>query len=401
MSTAFFSSLKATPVKDAELPLHDRGRLAKPSGIVTLSYNATGSRLLVTRTDRSLRVWQTAADRVPTAGATIEATHDKPAEMISWHPAHEFTFATIGLDADVKIWDCATLKKDKALLKTLRLGSSKTRLLFVAYSGLGRWLACVDKENNVYLLDTTQGYHVAAHFQIRRDNVYSVAWCNTDDYLFVGLGDGSIAIYEVEAAEGDEGDDESSEAVVKQEGGEAEPKDVVMEAETKPVSETQGTSNASEIADKHIVTTPLVTVSVTAYLPSQRSAVTALAFDPRGTYLASGSQAGVLTLFPTDTLIPTHIVTDCDEPITDLDTSMEGTFVAACFEKEPVRVYETNGGLVQKYVVPESSGWKSWLRTCYAKVAWCPARTEFAYVGDDGKLAVVMKGVLGKEKREH
>lgn len=174
----FFQKLQSVSAKETG---------AGASEIVTLAINATGSRIVNARTDKTLRIWR-CGDRF-TDSVTVENAHTRAVESISWNPLKELEFATAGRDSYVKIWRAnGKLEEEVAVDKQLSCH-------LVQYSADGQYLLVGCRENRLLVMDVKKNYEITA--QLSTDHfIYSVAWFHHQhSYVAVTFQSGTFTIY--------------------------------------------------------------------------------------------------------------------------------------------------------------------------------------------------------------
>lgn len=174
----------STPIKDKPLP----GFTSSSSEIILIAINATGTKLVTSRTDKSIRIWKCLHERLVDP-VIIEEAHTKSVESISWDPNHEQRFASVGRDDIIKIWKASTGKMERQI--KLKEGSV---LKIIRYSIDGKHLIVVDRESQISLYSTAT-YKLVTSFQIK-EHIYDLQWFNSD-YFVLALHDGSLPIYKV------------------------------------------------------------------------------------------------------------------------------------------------------------------------------------------------------------
>ncbi|RLV83366.1 THO complex subunit 3 [Meyerozyma sp. JA9] len=165
---------------------------AKESGsggseVVTFGINATGSRVVAARTDRSLQIWR-CGERFSDC-VTVENAHSRAVEDVSWNPLKELEFATVARDKCVKIW-----RANGRLESEISLEKNYTSHL-VQYSADGLYLAVGCREKQILVLDVKKNYQLVA--DVATDEpIYALAWFNHQHtYLVATFQNGSYTIY--------------------------------------------------------------------------------------------------------------------------------------------------------------------------------------------------------------
>ena len=157
------------------------------SEVVPVGINATGSRVVGARTDRSLQVWR-CADRFSDC-VTIENAHSRAVEGVSWNPLKELEFATVARDKSVKIWHA-----NGRLEREISLDKIYTSHL-VQYSTDGQYLAVGCREKHILLLEVKKNYQIVADVTTD-EHIYGLAWFNHQHtYLAATFQNGSYTIF--------------------------------------------------------------------------------------------------------------------------------------------------------------------------------------------------------------
>lgn len=180
----FFKTLQALVFRDKPIA----GHTSSSSEIISMSFNPCGTKLVLSRTDKSIRIWKYLHDKLgdPTI---IEDAHNKAVESISWDPRTEYTFATVGRDDCIKIWrgNNGTLERS---IKT-----DMNSLMLVRYSNDGEVLIAVDRNSTILLFETS-GYKLISEVKLH-EHIYDLQWFHQGHkFLVCALHDGTIPVYE-------------------------------------------------------------------------------------------------------------------------------------------------------------------------------------------------------------
>lgn len=303
----FFKRLKSQSLTDSILP----GLYA--SEIILISINHTGTTVVNSRTDKSLRVWKARPDKLIESNI-IDQAHEKPVERISWHPKHENTFASVGRDSKVKIWMAQKGILEQEIEVEKWHTKEKTSCQFVNYSNDGQLLIVIDRDSTISILSVVENYKKLSEIKISQ-YIYDVQWFNFEHkYFAIALHDGTVPIYEVNEA------------------GEPQIKTI---------------------------------------LKGHRSSITCLQIDPRGQYFTIGSNEGVISIYQCDNMILQKIITSVDEAISCVSISRDGTYLAVGYDrKEDIRIIDhaTNQ---EMYVIPNSQNGK----LVIPSITWFPNKT--------------------------
>lgn len=323
VNKSFFKNFVAVSSRDRPLP----GHTASSTEIILVSINVTGTRVVTSRTDKSIRIWKSTSDSLIDP-VVIEEAHARLVERVSWDPKREFTFASVGRDDLIKIWKTTGVLERLVKVKK-ELGQSEApSLKIVAYSNDGELIAVVDRDSTVLLYAVEKDYQKVGEIKLN-EHVYDLKWFNgAHTYFACTLHDGTTPIYKV--------DDE---------------------------------------------------ITLKATLKGHRSSATTLAVDPRGTYAAIGSNEGVISIWNTATMLNSKVITEVDESIALVDCSRDGTYVAATYDRESnMRVFDVESS-EQVYEVPNSvSG-----QLTFGTIAWFPNKTAFVFSSDHGTTLSLMK----------
>lgn len=321
----FFKNFVPVVIKDSPI--------AGSSGseVILLSINLTGTRLVNSRTDRTIRIWKCTPERLLDP-ITIEHPHLKAVERVAWNPKTEFSFATVGRDDLVKIWRCTGMLEKE--LKIVKSDASTSAICQVVnYSSDGEILSVVDRDSTVLLFSVTNNYTKIGEIKLN-EHIYDLQWFNHNHSFFMcALHDGSVPIYKV-----------------------------------------SDTSDGVSVDLKH-------------QLLGHRSSATCVTVDPRGKYCAVGSNEGVVSLWNTASMINTKVLTNTDESISCIDISRDGTYIAVALDSgSNIKIYDYES-TEQVYEVPNSfSG-----NLVLSSVAWFPSKTAFVHTSDNGKSMTLMK----------
>lgn len=323
------------------------------SEIILISINLTGTRLVNSRTDRSIRIWKCTPERLIDP-IIIEHPHLKAVERISWNPKTEFSFATVGRDDLVNIWRCTgALEKELKIVKSGNTNESGTDVVcqIVAYSNDGEILTVVDRDSTVYLYSVSNNYNKFHEFKLN-DHIYDILWFHHGHSFFMcALHDGSVPIYKV----------------------------------TDVLPGANGSAITDASPDTEVVNS--VTIDLKHKLTGHRSSATCVAVDPRGKYCAVGSNEGVVSLWNTSSMLISKVLTNTDEAIANIDISRDGTYVAVAYDSgENIKIFDYDT-TEQVYEVPNSNSGNLAL----SHITWFPSKTAFVHTSDNGKTMTLMK----------
>lgn len=317
------------------------------SEIILISINLTGTRLVNSRTDRSIRIWKCTPERLVDP-VIIEHPHLKAVERVAWNPKTEFSFATVGRDDLVKIWRCTgSLEKELKIVKngTIDAPSTEAVCQIVAYSNDGEILTVVDRDSTVLLYSVSNNYSKLHEFKLNV-HIYDMRWFHHGHSFFMCvLHDGSVPIYKV----------------------------------TDGLLDVNGSAEINGAVS--------VIVDLKHQFLGHRSSATCVAVDPRGKYCAVGSNEGVVSLWNTSSMLISKVLTNTDEAIANIDISRDGTYVAVAFDSgENIKIFDYDT-TEQVYEVPNSDSGNLTL----SHVSWFPSKTAFVHTSDNGKTMTLMK----------
>lgn len=328
----FFNSL--TPIILRDKPISSYAS----SEIITVAINQTGTRVVYSRTDRSVRIWKCLPASVVDPKTIVDA-HLKAVECLSFNPMTEFTFATVAKDEYVKIWNANTgdkLHEIKCEFDSLKL---------VRYSNDGQLLVVVDRASNFLFFNVGANYKLIHKFKLD-EHIYDLKWFNHDHQFFlVSSHDGSILLYEIIDGDGD-----------------------------------------NELSSK-----------LRASVSGHNSSITTIAISPKGNYFTVGSSEGVISFWKTlENLINLKVITDVDQSIAQLDISRDGTYLAVAYDTDSnLRIYEAEGSELVHEIPNSGSG-----NQTFSSIVWFPTKTGFAYTSDHGTvLTVMIKPIEQKHRR--
>ncbi|KAI5957772.1 hypothetical protein KGF57_003039 [Candida theae] len=340
---AYFKQLTPQVLRDKPLA----GHTSTSSEVITISINNCGTRLVTSRTDKSLRIWKCLPDRIVDP-IVVEDAHSKAVESISWDPNSEYTFATVGRDEYVKIWRGATGTLENVIKTPLDY------LKLVRYSVDGELMIVVDRSANVLCFAVNQNYKVVYEFKVS-DHVYDLQWFNYGHAFFVmAMHDGSLPIYKV------------ADSVVDNNGN--------------------GGAQSSARVEIELKTT----------LRGHRSSATSISISPKGGHFAVGASEGVVSLWSTGSMVNNGVITSIDEVVSSLEISSDEAYVAVSFDKDSnSTIYDmTSGELV--FEMPNSASGSM----TFSSVCWFPNKSILAYSSDFGTTVTWLKKDRARKDRE-
>lgn len=179
----FCHNLVPIAVRDKPIPGHS----STSSEIILIEINVTGTRIVTSRTDRTIRIWKCILDKI-IEPIVIEDAHLRAVEKISFNPKTETTFASVGRDEYLKIW-----KGTGTLETSVKIADSA--LKFVKYSPNGDHIILFDRDSRLHLL-TTDDYRVISTILLP-EHIYDLVWINDSSHFVCALHDGTMPVYKV------------------------------------------------------------------------------------------------------------------------------------------------------------------------------------------------------------
>jgi len=323
----FFQKMSPQVLRDKPLA----GHTSSSSEIITITINNCGTRLVTSRTDKSLRIWKCQSDRIIDP-IIIEDAHSKAVESISWDPNSESTFATVGRDEYIKIWRGSTGALENVIKTPLQ------NLKLIRYSLDGELVIVVDRESNVLCFATNQNYKIVNQFKVL-DYVYDLKWFNyKHEFFIMALHDGSVPVYKV------------TDTNERDEGG-----------------NSAGGGSGVDITSKTTLT-------------GHRSSATSLSISPRGHYFTIGASEGVVSKWSTKSMVNSGVMTNIDEVVSSIDISHDGAFVAVSFDKDSNSIIYDLETCEELFQVPNSASGDM----TFSSICWFPNKAAFAYSSDFG-----------------
>lgn len=300
------------------------------SEIIYLTLNQTGTRLINTRTDKSIRIWRCFNDRLAEP-IVIQSPHLKAVESISWNPKTEHSFGSVGRDELIKLWRINGLLEKE--IKVVKDNGQAAVLQIIEYSNDGDVLTVVDRDSTVLFYSATNNYTKLGEIKVS-EHIYDLKWFNyKHDYFICALHDGTIPFYLVEL----EGD-------------------------------------AINVKNLHT-------------LKGHRSSAICLSVDPRGRYFACGSNEGIVSIWNTKTMINNRVITSVDEAISHIDISRDGTYLGVTYDSgSNIRIFDYES-TDEVYEIPNSLNGNLVL----SQIKWFPSKTAFVYTSDNGKTMSLLK----------
>lgn len=287
------SSLQYTSVRDL-------GFGGKPSlsDITHLSVNATGNRLINTRTDKSIRVWRVVHLRASNP-TVIENAH-RDAANILWNTNTDTSFASVGRDSCVKLWTCSgRLEREIKVLKA----NGAAVLEQIEYSTDGELLCVADADGTLIFYDVGDNYSRMTLIKASA-HINDIKWTNRGhSFVIAALDNGTVEIFQPDL-------------------------------------------------DKK-------SVKLVHTLEGHKSPVTCVSIDPRGRFIACGTKEGIASLWRTSDMLNYRALSKVDEVIAGIEVSRDGLYIAVSYAQGAnINIY--NWETLEHFLeVPNSSAGKT------------------------------------------
>lgn len=288
-----FSNLHYTPLRDLGL-----GGKPSTSEITHLSVNATGNRVINSRSDKSIRVWKTLHLRGSTP-TVIENAH-REAATILWNTNTDTSFASVGKDCWVKLWTCSgRLEREIKVLGA----KGGVELEHIAYSADGELLCVVDNDRNLIFFEIGDNYSRMALVKAS-GHVNDIKWTNRGHYFLVAaLDNGGVEIFQPR-----------------------------MDNKTVKLAHT---------------------------LKGHNAPVTCVSIDPRGRFIACGTKEGIVSFWRTSDMLNYGAISKIDQEVVGVEVSRDGSHLAVSYAQGTnINVYDWDT-LEHLYEVPKSSAGKT------------------------------------------
>ncbi|EMG46337.1 hypothetical protein G210_3419, partial [Candida maltosa Xu316] len=303
------------------------------SEIITTAINSTGTRIVYSRTDKTIRIWKSTADSAVDP-KIIQDAHSRAVESISFNPRTEYTFATVGKDEFIKIWHAGTGQ----LLQEIK--GQHDLLKLVRYSDDGKRLIVVDKLSNILIYNCEMNYQFVHKFKLN-DHVYDLQWFHFKHKFFLtALNDGSILLFEL------------------------------------------GKSKNEETGEVETV------CKIRTRLEGHNSSITSLAVSPNRSFFCVGSSEGVISFWNCEeTFINSHVITDVDQSIAQLDCSRDSSYIAVSYDTDSnSRIYDYDSAELMYEVPNTESG-----NQTFSSITWFPSKTGFICTTDGCTTLTLMR----------
>ncbi|GEQ70773.1 hypothetical protein JCM33374_g4452 [Metschnikowia sp. JCM 33374] len=325
---SFLANSRILSAKDS-----DRTGRQSRSPIVCITINNSGTRVINTRLDRSIRIWKSSLSGLSDP-VIIDNAHSEPVSCISWVPTTDYNFASAGGDSVVKIWRAnGSLERDISVG-----GAGDTRKCkLVSFSPDGAIMLAVTTSGIIYAYDVLDNYSLITQFNLaesngegtvesttNKDEITDIQWTNRGhSYFFVGLSTGPILIINLE--------------------------------------------------DRRLTLVHL--------LLGCRS-VTCLLVDLRGKFIAAGSKDGVVSFWRTSDMTNCRALTSVDQEISSLSSSRDGSLICVGYSSgSNSRVFDSDT-LEERKEIPNSTAGED----SKSVVACYPTKSVLVYSSEKGDL---------------
>jgi WD40 repeat protein len=337
---------------------------ADRNAVTAVAFSPDGTQLATASYDRTARLWDT------TTGTTRTILN----EHTSWVNAIAFSpdgtqLATASHDGTARLWDTTT-------------GTTRTTLTghydyvsAVAFSPDGTQLATASHDGTARLWDTTTGT-TRTTLTGHDSTVTAIAFSPDGTRLATASDDHTARLW----------DATTGTALLTLTGHGR----TVTAVEFSPDGTRLATAAHDRTARLWDITVPTNRAVRTirnirgrnsrVTLTGHGSIVTAVAFSPDGTQLATASGDGTARLWDTTTGTTQAILTGHDSPVTSVAFSPDGTLLATAARDGTARLWETTDGTTQAILTGHSS--------YVSAVAFSPDGTQLATASRDGTARI-------------
>ncbi|KAH8094827.1 WD40 repeat-like protein [Cristinia sonorae] len=290
-------------------------RLTSPYGMNHVAWNCDGQRLAAVGIDRNVRIWWPEKSMEVRSASLFSAGHnDAEVDYVSWNPAHPDLFCTSSQkDRKIVFWDARITRPVQQV--NLKYSPATT-----SYSPDGRSLVytTTGRVTNYLLLDKAsedakEQWSTSTHQGVRMIPGSTATWNHVGDGLVLtNVGDTSIRVVEYPG------------------------------------------------------------LSLIMHSPAHVGGCMAAALDPRGKYLASGGNDGIVNMFDLTDWICARTITVCDNAINHLSFSFDGEYLAISNAGSYIDICATETGMPLHRIPALGPS---------ATVQWHPSKHVIAYCG--------------------
>lgn len=312
----------------------------------------------------------------------LRAAHDRSIEAISWDPTHANRLASCSVDGTVRIWDTSPTVSNSYSSSYSSHRSSKVRIInsaatsssclasfstdidnyVVRFSPCGQFLSVATRSDHVIMFrvdkekqlveeapnDSKSQRKVASSkknepkyttvislkklcMHKENDEIYDLCWSNNPSVFALSLGNGNIRIIYFDYKEpAEDSVDEPEETSVALQKSASNDKDVEMtESRVSSMASTPAPLSSEQDPQAHDDTkSAKSSLQVVHTLRGHRTAASCLAFDPKGKYLAAGSNEGIVSLWDVENFICFRTFHKPNHAISSLSISHDGAYIA-------------------------------------------------------------------------
>lgn len=303
----------------------------------SVTFNNSGSKICTLQSDSLIRIWTADKPDLKTSVGLKDA-HERMVESVSWNPLHEDEILSCGSsDRKIKLWD----GKNKTLIKEFNTEGPNS---IVRYSHDGKYIAIGMKDGTVKIIsgdicESTE-LQVIGTLKERPNDIYDIAWSNSSNIFCAALGSGSVRVCRVI------------------------PPDELEESDKNNIDR----------------------VKVMLTLRGHRTAANTLAFDPKGKYLAVGTNEGIISLWDVHEWICEKTLSMFDQAIMDVSFSHDGNYIAVAMDTNvPIEIVH-----IDTVTAVKTFKRQNW--TYKPSLAWNPRKYYLAATGDQYGMTVFKHG---------